>query len=410
LKKILLIAYYFPPMLVSESIRSMRTAKYLPHFDYDPVVLTTNAIEGKADQSLLEQLPPEVLIHRAPFIAGGNMRIQMIYLTTLMRRLFSWQHFDHYKFEWLAPAIALGSRILKEERIVAILSRSTPIASHLVGLMLKLISGLPWIADFSDPWTQNPLFSCKKPIHNFEVTVERFVARLSDKILFTSPYAREMFLRQHKEIHPEKVEVIQNSFDPSDYEGLNREKTSKFTVTYAGSLYGQRSPESFFKALASLRKENVTSEILVRFIGEMGPYEDLPKKLGVDDIVEVHRVLPHKEVISYLFRSDVLLLIDAPSTGPSVFLPMKLVEYLRVGAPILALTPKQGVSADIVQSTKTGVVVHPTEELAIRNALMELYSKYTSGHIPFDPDHIQIENYSAKHCTAKLARILRELS
>lgn len=388
----------------------MRTAKYLPQFDYDPVVLTTDTIEGIADQSMLEELPGEVSIYRAPLVTNDMIRIIANHLIDLMRSCFSWQHLSHYKFEWLGPALSLGSRILKKERTMAILSRSTPIADHLVGLALKTVSGLPWIADFSDPWTQNPYLSCHKLVHNLEVGVERLVAKASDKIIFTTAYAREAFLRQHREIPQEKVEVIPNSFDPADYIGLTHQETSKFTITYAGNLYDQRSPESFFKALASLRRECSARQVMVRFIGEMGPYKELLGKYGVNDIVEAQGVLPHKEVLSYLFRSDVLLLIDAPSSRPGMFLPQKLVEYLRVGRPILALTPKKGASSDIIESTRAGMVVPPNDEVAIRNALKDLYLRYENGHLSVDVDQDEIGKYSVEQCTAKLAHILRNLT
>lgn len=415
MRKVLLTAYFFPPALASESIRSLKTVKYLPRFGLEPVILTTSKIDGRADPSLLDELPSGISVYRVASLMSGSREMLATYLRRRVRaHAPAWckrlrKHFENYRLEWVIPAIVQGTGILKEEEIGVILSRSTPVGSHFVGLALKLLSGRPWVMDFSDPWTQNPFASPNRIVRGLEVLAERIMARLSDRIVFTSDYARLLFLKQHPDIQPDKVEVISNSFDPLDFEGLAQKKTTKFTITHVGNFYGHRSPEPFLNSLQSLRNEDRSLQILVRFIGNIGLSEAALAKYGLCDI-EVLGGLPHREALSYLFQSDVLLVVDTPASGPSMFIPMKLVEYLRVGRPILALTPAKGASADVIQSTRTGIVVSPTNEQAIANAIRDLYTEYRHCGLSLNPDNEEIEKYSAEYCTAKLAQLLEKLT
>ena len=408
MRKLLLISYHFPPALTSESLRALRTAKYLPRCGWEPIVLTvhpTKLVARNFDNSLLSELPRKISIYRA---YSFRNRVSNSALRE-MRKLL-WSCLTSYEIEWLPFAVLKGKKVLKKRTIEVIISRSTPFASHLVALKLKSLSGIPWVADFSDPWTQNPYLG---KVRALDKILERKVVFAADRIIFTNRFAKKLFLNRYKNIKAEKVRVIPNQYDPEDFAKQEKVTASQvFTAVHTGSFYGIRSSEMFLKALRLLKnQEGFDEKIKVKLIG---PVNDelrcLISKYRLEDIVEAIDTIPYKNVLHHLHTADILLLIDAPTDEPSPFLPLKLMEYICVRKPILAITPLEGASADIVRSTKTGIIISPNDINGIKDEIKRFYQLYRSSGLEIRPCWNEIKKYSANRCTKILAGILEELT
>ena len=70
MKRVLFLAYYFPPIGGGGVQRAVKFCRYLVEFGYQPIVVTG---PGKAkdlwtpeDVTLAGELPPEVEVHRVP--------------------------------------------------------------------------------------------------------------------------------------------------------------------------------------------------------------------------------------------------------------------------------------------------------------------------------------------------------
>jgi glycosyltransferase involved in cell wall biosynthesis len=312
----------------------------------------------------------------------------------------------------------MGKKIIKKEDIDIILSRSTPIASHIVGLILKSKLNLPWIADFSDPWTLSPFISSKIPIlHNLEQSLEKRVLSKADKVVVTTGRYRDIVIKHFENIPDidKKIIVIPNSYDPEDFDGVNLKRSPKehrfLTMTYMGRFYGSRRPNCFFESLGLLKKDYKSLNIKVNIIGgsdrDNESLEILAEQHGVKELLRILPPVSHHETFTHLANSDVLLLIDAPSDRESIFLPMKLLEYLAVEKPILALTPLNGESADIIRATRTGTVVAPTDIPDIKNAIEDYYQAYLKSELSITPDLMEIEKYCIQ---TNVVRLVSEMN
>lgn len=403
-RQILFITPEFPPASGSESIRSLRCVKYLPRFGWYPIVLTAKHPRAMSDESLVSELPKGLLIYRVHSLENKTV----YYFTAFLGKLLGCPFLPDYKLGWQLLATGAGKKILKNHRIEAIISRSSPVASHLVALRLKAGFDLPWVADFSDPWTQNPYIKYRNPLaYQWDARLENRVVHLADKIIFTTQQARLDFLAKHTDISPDKVAVIPNAYDPQWFVPVKQtSNSSEFTITHVGSLGRLRSPELFFKALAQLKAtDKVRARVLmVGGAGTFGLVKGLVARYGLEDTVRIVERVPHREVPNYLGNADLLLLIDAP-IAPSPFLPMKLPEYLATGKPILAITP-EGASADMVRTTKTGIVVSPHDIEGIKKALKDYYVRYQNASLKLEPDWSEIAQYSAEKCTEELGHLI----
>lgn len=391
MKNLLLISHDYPPLHSVESVRSFKFAKYLLEFGVKSDVVCG----GHQEKSCVDGLD----IHRT--FSPQNILIRGFELFTGLDG----------KFLWTFSAIRTGKKVLKKQKFDAILSRSTPISSHLIAYKLKKSNNIPWIADFSDPWTQNIYVKYPSRItKRIDEYLEKKVVYAADRIVFTSQRTKDLFLSKYVNIPDSKVRVIPNFYDKSDFQNVKGlHKSDKCTFVHAGSFYKIRSPELFLKALGLLGSEIDISKIHVKLVGNMKGFEHLIEKYGLENIVEMTGVVSREEANMHLQSADVLLLIDAPSDTPSVFLPTKLVEYTFMNKPILAITPA-GTSADVVKATNTGIVVSPLDISCIKNRIKEYYELYQKSNLTISPDMNEISRYTAQHCTQEMYEIIEELT
>ena len=70
MKRVLFLAYFFPPIGGGGVQRSVKSVRYLPRYDYEPVVVTgPGAARGRStpqDETLLGEIPASTDIQRVP--------------------------------------------------------------------------------------------------------------------------------------------------------------------------------------------------------------------------------------------------------------------------------------------------------------------------------------------------------
>ena len=72
-KRVLIIAYYFPPLGGGGTLRTLKFVKYLSQFGWIPEVLTVkNAHYLVNDENLQIQIPTEVVVHRTEAFLPGR--------------------------------------------------------------------------------------------------------------------------------------------------------------------------------------------------------------------------------------------------------------------------------------------------------------------------------------------------
>jgi glycosyltransferase involved in cell wall biosynthesis len=304
--------------------------------------------------------------------------------------------------KWIKPAFEEACEIIDREKIDIIVSRSMPIVSHRVALLVKEeYPNIPWIAEFSDPWTQSTYKKYKLGIgKGRDEKFEKLIFQKADKIIATSYRTADLFLKKYPGTD---VEPIPNFYDEEEFRNIDSliRIPNKFVIMYTGNFYGIRTPEYLLKALKKLEKDGIKNIIII-LIGNMGKYQKLINKYKVSkELLQIRTPVEREEAIELLKYADGYLLIDAPSKEPSVFLPSKLPEYLYMRKPILALTP-EGTVNDIIRETKTGVCIQPDNVEEIKLALKYMPSLIINAEA-------NIEKYGAMECVWDLALIIKEM-
>jgi glycosyltransferase involved in cell wall biosynthesis len=273
------------------------------------------------------------------------------------------------------------------------------------------------VVDFRDPWTQNVFIKYPTRLHKkIEEKLEDYVLRTADYIITTTEPMRLKLIEKYPFIKG-KCTTITNGFDLEDFKGLTRStQREKFTIAHTGYLYGfmLHTGKYFLTALKELVKEKreIESKIQVLFAGPpIKQVADLAKELGLQNAVKILGYTSHSESLKLMVDSDVLLLImgaEEPydeETG-SLRIPGKLFEYLGAKRLILALAP-HGVAADLIRSTKAGIIVPPNDVNSIKQAVFQLFRKWERG----DLESIQgdVSEYDRKLLTEKLAEIFQQV-
>ena len=307
---------------------------------------------------------------------------------------------------WLIPAIWRGRKIVKAHNIDLIFATGMPWTSLVVAYFLHKLTNQPLIVDFRDPWVGNPFHVSKGPF------IDKLIVGLESKIVKSATFVsantvplRDDFLRRYPSENPDKFVVLPNgydSFDFSDYtELLSSDDVLK--IAHAGSLYGKRSPVSMINSLSSLLTDQSACVNNWHFLqmGYVEPEYSFQSNYGdlcESGLIEDAGLLPYDECLKRLAESDVAVLIQP---GTKIQVPSKLYDYIAMGKYIIALTPLDGVLAEMMREYNLGDVFDPEDTVGISSKLKELCAiKKQDGELAVS--YKNIEKFDVKHITAQL--------
>lgn len=406
MKNVLFISYYFPPIHSVESTMALNSVKYLPDFGWTPIVIAAKRANKRGiDRETMDNIPSNIIVHRTYSREGIIFRV-----------LNRFKLIPDDVIGWLPFALKTCRVAFKNKPIRAIVSRAHPITSHIVAQQLKssMASNLPWIVLFGDPWTQNPYVSYSNAwTKRRHEAIEKRILSTADRVVVTTEQTKKLLMDKYD--ISDKVIVLPNTYDSTELDDQLRwvesePKWSRFTIVHTGNFYGSRSPEPLFKAIRLLidRRPELADQIQVRLVGSIGPFRHLIMRYKLKSVVQLINFLPRREMFKEVRRSDILLLIDAPSYQESIFLPAKLIEYIKSQKPIIGITPP-GAAADVIYQTKTGKVVSPADISAITQAISDYYDLYKKSNLRIYPDWSKIEKYSASRYAHSLSQLLDSL-
>lgn len=428
-----MIVYHFPPLTTSGTYRSLQFARYLPRYGWKPTVLTIRpeclAEPGLLDDEPLRSLPEEVRVLRSidpePLRrilgwrdrllgkAGGNGSTPGADPAVAERRGVTWRDWLSDCFSlpdrqmgWIPVAAWRAGRLLQEGGFDGVYSSAPPASVHLAALLASRGSGVPWIADFRDPWVSNRFLPVRSTsfLDPIDRSLEGKVVRAADRVVANTVELADDF-RNRYALPADHFAIISNGYDPEETPAPDDapEPGGPFTITHAGTLYGRRDPAPLFRAIRLLldRGALAPDDLRVRLLGTAGPEPRWEHWLADPDLARMIRFEPkvrRDEAFRVLAASDLLLLIQA---GTELQVPRKLFDYLSVGRPILAMvTP--GATRNIVLREGLGVAVGPEDPEALADRVLE------AMRAPRGVFHGKPSRFDFRRLTGELAELLEE--
>lgn len=385
MKKLLLVSYYFPPHLVPESLLSGRTVKSLTRSLWNVTVLTNlEKVPGiKGDDFFRRSIPETLSIIR---IGGYEHIFNRCLISKTLYRILGFSSFlPEIEFLWIPAAIRAGRQLWKRNDFDIIHSWACCHASNVVGLALKKLTGLPWVAHFSDPWIDNPFYSPNFLKKYLIRRLEKAVIQNADLVVFTTQLTIDVVMKKYPESWSQKVVAIPHGYDADfiDIALCKRSLSNKIRFVYTGAFYGERNPEAILQALYLLRQRQSAafSNIEVIFVGQADQkYVGMSNLLNLSSCVNFTGQVSFSESLEYAAGADVLLVIDAPNKSGSMFLPSKLVDYLMFNKPIFGITPEIGASADLLRELDCPIA-DPLNIASISDILENLFVRWQTGNL-----------------------------
>lgn len=289
---------------------------------------------------------------------------------------------------WIRRAAAAAGRAIRDTRADALITFAQPWTDHLAGLRVHARHpGVPWVAHFSDPWSDSLYDESSGAARQQETELEQDVIAHADAVVFTNSYAADLVMRKYPPSWKQKTRVIPHAVDFDIVPPDTRRPGSgaPLRIAHVGNLFARRrTAQALFEALARVNaRRPLAGRLAVVFIGEGTGFREAQEQAFIhrlEPIVSFESRIPYVESLSRMRDSDVLLLIDAPSEI-NAFLPSKLVDYLMTDRPVLALTPPAGPSADLMRRFEYPMAA-PDDVAAIEHTIVDLLQRHEGGRLP----------------------------
>ena len=285
---------------------------------------------------------------------------------------------------WGVPAYELGLKLARQRQYDVILSRAMPDVAHLPAMMLSRKTGIAWVANWNDPqprqkfpppYGQGP----QAPLDRWQRLYYRAIVRHCRHHTFPSERLRQYMASYLAPLgQPLDSSVIphialdQFSCPPIEH--------PNFVVCYAGSLRPPRSPRVLLEGLKQFwQRTGCDSRVEARFIVDRDEgVLEAAREYKLESVVRIVPPLSYEQMPQAMALADVLVIIEAP-VSEGIFLPSKMVDYAQAGKPILALSPRVGVLADLLAEHGGGVAVDSQSPPQVADVLEAMYLRWKGG-------------------------------
>ena len=417
--------------------RWVKFAKYLPSEGWQPVIYTPENPEQLAiDESLAAEIPAEVEVIKTRIVEPYEIYKKLLRKSghskeavevnpvnaqnkSFLQKVAMWVRGNLFRPDprcmWIGPSVRFLKKYLKEHPVDLIVSTGPPQSMHLIGRRLALETGLPWIADFRDPWTKIFYFKHLSMTHGTERWHKKMEKKVLDDtsvVVAVSPLVQQEF----QAMTSTRVELITNGFDECDFAAepcheAEGGSDNEFCVTHTGLFAADGNPTVLWEVLAEkCASDNAFRKALkIKLIGKTD--ESILTALneaGLSECVKNIGYLPHSEAVEQQRNASLLILPLRKEPEYKAVLPGKLFEYLASRRPVLGIGQKDGAMAMILNETKTGVVLDWEDREAIACHIDSCWEKHLAGKLV--TDGADISQFTRRSLTKRMAQLFDSLT
>jgi glycosyltransferase involved in cell wall biosynthesis len=430
-KRVLVITYYWPPSGGAGVQRWLKFTKYLPEFGWQPVIYTPENPEAPVDDpSLTEDIHPETEVIKRSIWEPYNFykrflgkkrgeRINAGFLSENAKSkkkegISVWIRGNFFipdaRMFWIKPSIRFLQKYLRENPVDAIISTGPPHSMQLIAYGLKDKLGLPWIADFRDPWTEIDFYNQLRLTRRSDRkhrNQERAVLKGADRVVVIGNTMAERF----RITTGVSSVVIPNGFDEADFSKTETSSGEDFSIVHVGAMNRDRNHPEFWEVLAQLTREEpeLASNLKIRLVGktDLSVQQSISEQ-GLQDRVHITPYLSHDQIIPLLQSASLLYLPINNTPNAKSIQTGKLFEYLAAKRPILGIGPVNGDAAEVLRDCKAGEMIQFGDKKSLKSVLLKWLKQDKEGRLFLNTT--RIEGYSRKNLTGILVKQLDEIS
>lgn len=420
--KVLVAAYYFPPMGLSGVQRTLKFVKYMKDYNWEPTVITTGSVGYFAhDESLTREAEnfdirilrviakePNALLSKFGTIKPPRESVRKI-----LNRISQTFFIPDNKISWSKFASQKVKELLRNEHFDALYVTVPPFSSFYYLRKLKKEFDVPIMVDYRDLWYGSYFAFYPTPVHKtLHKRMEYLSLKSADKIIVTNRKIKEKLIETYKFLTFNDVVIIPHGFDPQDFENVLPEPkfNDKMIITYSGIFMEYNTPKYFLQAFKKLVAErpDIAYKIQLNFVGYLGKENNaLVKELNLEEFIRELGYMNHKEAVKKIISSDILWLMIGRKRNIDAILPGKLLEYMGSQKPIIGCVP-EGVAKMTLEEYSASFITEPDNVEEIKNTLIKVYELYKKNELP-KPDESILQKYRRDVLTEQLTKQLQSI-
>ena len=442
MKKVLILAYDFPPYVSVGGLRPYNWYKHLKEFGVEPIVVTRqwgnahgNRLDyistGSSKQSIVEVSEHGTII-RSPYKPNFANRLLLKHgdhrYRFLRKSISAYYEFAQFLLP-IGPKIELykaAKHYLKNNQVDAIIATGDPFVLFRYASKLSKAFNIPWIADYRDPWSHNEEAQKTMIQKTWNTYMEKKTVSTASLISTVSKF-----------VHSKIETLIPNkpfSISPNGYDTLAidqikniKQNDDELCISFVGTIYNWHPVESFLRVANQFVTEHPEAKIRFKFYGT-NLTDELNRMVSEQfPNLKAHVIITPKmqnqELLEKLASDHVMLLFNYYS-----YMGTKIFDYLGIRRKIILCyendpeahslkqkyyhvdesgSESKQLQADLIKQTNSGIIVKDSQHL--RQVLQDLYVEFqATGQIACDSHGV--EQYSRKIQVERLAEIIKGFS
>ena len=409
--KLLIISYYWPPSGGSGVQRWLNFSNHLIKKDWDITVFTAkNPKYPVLDEKLNETVDGKIKVVKIPifepagFLKKNNDNIKS---SSIFKKTINWVRanlfFPDSRMFWINTVTNQAIKFIKKNEINCLITTAPPFSTNLIGLKIKKKTGIKWISDYRDPWTdffQFKLLPMSSYMRKKHIKYELKCLQYSDTVLTTSPSLTE----KYSKINPNTY-TLYNGFDSF----IDAQNSTKFLLMYCGTMKSIQNPKNLWFVLNEIcgENENFSKDLSLRCIGNFDNEVINDINFQLTNLkVQFQNYLNKQELDKEITKAKVLLMSSVNLDSVNNIIPGKLFYYFSAQRPILAFSNLNSDVSKIIELTNTGSVFDYSNKIDLKNHILELYNDFKSNKNNFKPK--EITNYTFEVLSKNLDQILHK--
>jgi hypothetical protein len=438
MKKVLILAYDFPPYVSVGGLRPYNWYQYLKDFDVEPIVVTRQwenkfgsevdyVTAGSSNKTIIENTSFGTIL-KSPYFPnlankifskhGNNKYVLIRRFITLFYEIFQYLFIVGPKKEIYKTA----DTYLQNNKVDCIIATGDPFVLFYYAKLLSKKYNIPWIADYRDPWTDN--FNNSFLIKNWYRFHEKRILKTVSKITTVSEFLK---LNISKLCSNKDIFIVNNGYDPTIIDELATfpQNNEILSIGYAGTIYNWHPVEIFLKSINEVITKNINFKFTINFYG-INNKEEIQSLIhtkfkNLKSYVNFYNRMSNKDLLTKLASDNVLLLFNYYS-----FMGTKIYDYLGIKRKILLCftedkdalklkeiyyntnendSPNLNMQADLIKETNSGIIIKNQEDL--KATMINLINEFEKNKF-IECNSQNTQQFSRKLQTKKLADIIKK--
>ncbi len=360
-RRLLFLAYYFPPVSAVACVRTLNIAKYLTRKGWE-VGIVTPAPDLWGRVSSTNGSHPDstslVFFYTAHALPGLNStflragRRGLGYLLWGVCRLTTRHLHVESEVGW-GYSVRKMLPAFRAWRPDVILASGGPFVSHRMAAWLAERLSCPFVVDYRDGWSLNPYAPRGQGKRNLrsEASVLLRSGAVTCVTWTLGQATADLFGCG------DKLHVITNGYDPEEMAGVSPQPYRTPTIVYAGTFAPPyRIAAPIMATLQRLRSASGIQGWRFHYYGSCAAHvRETAAAFGMQDEVTIHGEVPRREALSAMAGATVTVVIASvrhtESPSERGVLTGKLFDAIGVGARVLGIAPEKGDLWRVLQET-----------------------------------------------------------